>query len=179
MAVAPKKSEKPRVKGEDGEAPVPASPSIWVQLAAAFAVFIVLSVGYSYARQYFTDKSEEVPLSQIAVDIEAGKIASIQVAGDKITATYVDEAKKTSRKERESSLVQTLSDYGLAIEKLAAVKISIKDEGGGAVLGAHAAAHFGTDSFSFWRHLVSLAADEGCRHAGLYLWAIKGAACES
>ncbi len=117
-------------KAADGKPPVPAGPSIWVQLAAAFAVFIVLSVGYSYARQYFTDKSEDVPLSQIAVDIEAGKIASIQVAGDKITATYVDEAKKTSRKERESSLVQTLSDYGLTIEKLSAVKIEIKDEGG-------------------------------------------------
>ncbi len=117
-------------KGADGKPPVAGGPSIWVQLATAFAVFLVLSAGYSYARQYFEVKTEDVALSQIATDIESGKISSIEVAGDSITAIYLDETKKTSRKERESSLVQTLSDYGLTTEKLSAVKIEIKDESG-------------------------------------------------
>src|SRR3989338_3082867 len=111
MVAAPNKSEKPRKKSGEGKEPVAGGPSIWVQLAAAFAVFLVLSVGYSFVRQYFVAQSEEVPLSQIAVDIEAGNITSIQVAGDTITAIYVDKTEKTSRKEQESSLVQTLSDY--------------------------------------------------------------------
>lgn len=117
-------------KNKKTDTPPAGGPSIWVQLAAAFAVFLVLSAGYSYTRQYFVDKTEEVALSQIASDIEAGQIKSIEVAGDAITAVYLDETKKTSRKERESSLVQTLSDYSLTPEKLAAVKIEIKDEGG-------------------------------------------------
>ena len=123
------KSKQPK-KGSEGKPPAAGAPSIWVQLAAAFAVFLILSAGYSYARQYFEETPEEVPLSQIAADIEAGTIVSIEVAGDSISAVYTDETKKKSRKERESSLVQTLSDYSLTPEKLAAVKIEIKDEGG-------------------------------------------------
>ena len=125
--------EKPIVRKprEGGEKPKHTSgPSIWLQLAAAFGVFLVLSVGYSFVRQYITTQDEVVPLSQIAQDITAGTITSLDVSGDKITATYKDETRKTSRKESESSLTQTLSDYGLTPEKMASVKIEIKDEGG-------------------------------------------------
>ncbi len=121
----------PRKPREGGEKPKHTSgPSMWVQLAAAFGVFLMLSLGYSFIRQYVSGQDEVVPLSQIAQDITAGAIVSLDVSGDKITATYTDETKKTSRKESESSLTQTLSDYGLTPEKMAAVKIEIKDEGG-------------------------------------------------
>ena len=130
MAIAPQqqKNRKPRIDGP--QPPQSAGPSIWIQLAIAFAIFLVLSAGYSFARQYFAGTSEEVPLSQIAQDITAGTITSIAVSGDTITATYADASKKTSRKETESSLTQTLSDYGIAPDKLAVVKITIQDESG-------------------------------------------------
>ncbi len=105
-------------------------PSIWLQLAAAFAVFLILSAGYSFIRDYLNHQSEPVPLSQIANDITAGKITAIAVSGDTITATYADKTEKTSRKQNESSLTQTLADYQVPADKLAAVKIDIKDEGG-------------------------------------------------
>ncbi|MDO8575762.1 MAG: ATP-dependent zinc metalloprotease FtsH [bacterium] len=126
---APEKpvQRKPR---EGGQKPKQAGPSMWVQLAAAFGVFLVLSFGYSFVRQYLSSQDEVVPLSQIAQDITAGTITSLDVSGDKITATYADKTTKTSRKETESSLTQTLSDYGIAPEKLARVAIEIKDEGG-------------------------------------------------
>ena len=128
--VNPQKQFPGKRRNEDGAPVAPRGPSIWIQLAAAFAIFIVLSAGYSYARQYIGEKVEDVPLSQIASDITAGTIVSLSVAGDTITAIYQDETKKKSRKESESSLLQTLADYGLKAEKLAAVKIEIKDEGG-------------------------------------------------
>jgi len=128
MAAPGQQPRKPKV---GGETPKPAGgPSLWVQLAAAFGVFLVLSIGYSYVRQYISAQDETVPLSQIAQDITAGTITSLDVSGDKITATYADKTTKTSRKETESSLTQTLSDYGIAPEKMAVVKIEIKDEGG-------------------------------------------------
>ncbi|MDZ4227473.1 MAG: ATP-dependent zinc metalloprotease FtsH, partial [Patescibacteria group bacterium] len=96
----------------------------------ALAIFLMLSFGYSLVRQYITTEIEEVPISQIASDINAGKISSIDVSGNKITATYTDESEKVSRKETESSLTQTFSDYGLSPERMASVKISIQDEGG-------------------------------------------------
>ena len=120
----------PRKPREGGQKPKQVGPSMWVQLSAAFGVFLALSLGYSFVRQYISTQDEVVPLSQIAQDITAGTIVSLDVSGDKITATYTDETTKTSRKETESSLTQTLSDYGLTPEKMAAVKIEIKDEGG-------------------------------------------------
>src|SRR3990167_3514691 len=115
MAIPEKQlSRKPR----GGEKPKQGGgPSLWVQLAAAFGVFLVLSFGYSFVRQYISTQDESIPLSQIAQDITAGTITSLEISGDKITAIYADpsntsgQAKtKTSRKESESSLVQTLSD---------------------------------------------------------------------
>src|ERR1043166_4327854 len=84
--------------------PEQGGPSIWLQLAAAFAVFLVLSAGYSFIRDYVNQQKETIPLSQIATDITAGKITDVTVEGDSITATYSDKTEKTSRKESESSL---------------------------------------------------------------------------
>lgn len=128
MVNAPQLQKPPKTSGE-GKQPS-GGPSIWIQLASAFAIFLVLSAAYSFAREYFTDKSEAVPLSQIATDITAGNIKSIDVSGDSITATYKDDSIKTSRKETEASLTETLQAYQIAPEQLASVKIDIKDEGG-------------------------------------------------
>ncbi|MBI5470672.1 ATP-dependent zinc metalloprotease FtsH [Candidatus Kaiserbacteria bacterium] len=101
-----------------------------MQLGLALVVFLALSAGYSLVRDYVTNKSEEVPLSQIATDIDAGKITAITIEGDSLTATYSDKTTKTSRKESEASLTQTLSGFQVSPEKLGAVAIDIKDEGG-------------------------------------------------
>ena len=108
----------------------PSGPNIWLQMVIAFVIFLLLSGGYSLVRQYIASQKEEVPISQIADDITAGKIASITVEGDQITATYVDKTTKTSHKEAESSLTQTFSNYSIAPEKLATVKIQIQDQSG-------------------------------------------------
>ena len=129
MATIPEhKNQRPRKP----RAPIgaPKGPSIWVQLITAFIVFLLLSAGYSFVRQYMTTQSETVPLSQIAADIQGDKIQSISVEGDTIHATYKDKTEKTSRKETESSFTQTLANYKVAPEKIGAIKIEIKDEGG-------------------------------------------------
>ncbi len=105
-------------------------PNIWMQLGLALVVFLALSAGYSLVRDYVTNKSEEISLSQIATDIQAGKITAITVEGDAITATYADKTTKTSRKESEASLTQTLSGYQVSPSQLGKVAIDIKDEGG-------------------------------------------------
>jgi cell division protease FtsH len=131
MAEQTPQSQKPRKPRGGNPPPVQSGgPSIWIQLAAAFAVFLVLSTGYSLVREYMATQSEEVPLSQVAQDIDAGKVSSIVVQGDSITATYADKTVKISQKEAETSLTQTLVDYGIAPDKLAAVKVTIQDQSG-------------------------------------------------
>ena len=111
-------------------APVPQGPNLWMQLSAAFAVFLVISVGYSLVREYVTTQDEVVPISQIAADITSGSIVSIKVEGDQVTATYADKSVKTSRKESQSALTDTLSKFNIPAERLSAVKIAVEDEGG-------------------------------------------------
>ncbi|PIR82822.1 cell division protein FtsH [Candidatus Kaiserbacteria bacterium CG10_big_fil_rev_8_21_14_0_10_59_10] len=101
-----------------------------MQLAIAFAIFLVLSAGYSFVRQYVEGEDEEVPLSQIAADIVLGHVDTITVEGNNIEALYHDETVKTSRKENEASLTQTLANYGLTPEQIASVRIEVQDEGG-------------------------------------------------
>jgi cell division protease FtsH len=108
----------------------PQGPSIWVQLAIAAVVFLVLSAGYSAVRDYIAQQNETVPISQVVSDIEADKISSITVEGDTVTAAYTDGTTKTSHKETEDSLTQTLVNYGVPAEKISAVKITVQDQSG-------------------------------------------------
>lgn len=110
--------------------PQPEGPGIWMQLAVAFAVFLVLSAGYSAVRQYFENQSEEIALSQLANDLREGKVESIVVEGNTIEATYQDNSAKTSQKESEAPLTETLARYGLTSEQIARVRIEVKDQGG-------------------------------------------------
>src|SRR5262249_45344605 len=73
---------------------------------------------------------EQVSLSQIADDITAGKISTIAVEGDTVTAKYDDGTTKVSHKESENSLSQSFANLGIAPDKLAAVKITVEDQSG-------------------------------------------------
>ena len=109
----------------------PQGPGIWTQmLIAAFIVLFVIPVGYSAVRQYISTQDQNVPLSQVVNDLTAGKITGIVVEGDQITATYADKSTKISQKETEISFTQTLAQYSVPADKIAAVKIDIKEQTG-------------------------------------------------
>ncbi len=129
MAESSEKSEKKK-KGKPPVLPQPQGAGIWVQLAIAFAVFLLLSAGYSVVREYFSNPPEEIALSQLAIDIRDDKVSEISVEGETVNATYKDESKKTTKKEGEDALTETLTRYGLSAEKLASIKIVIGDQGG-------------------------------------------------
>src|SRR5262245_26095659 len=108
-------SDTPK-KGKKGKKPIvplPQGPGIWTQVIIAFAIILVLSGAYTAVREYWLKSTETVPLSQIAADIEAGNVSELVIAGDTIKANYTDGSKKESRKETETSLTDTLSNYGL------------------------------------------------------------------
>ena len=124
----PKPEKKRRGKRQIPQ--LPERPGIWMQLAIAFAIFLVLSGAYSALREYWLDSTEEVPLSQIAADIGSGKVQELTIAGDTIEASYNDGSKKESRKETEASFTETLANYGLTPEQFAGVKVTVGDQGG-------------------------------------------------
>jgi len=76
----------------------------------------------------------EIPISELAGDVSAGEVKKITVEGEKLQIVYNDESTKESKKEVESSLSQTLYNYGVDKESLAIVEIAIKNPSGAMVV---------------------------------------------
>ena len=100
-------------------------------IAGSLLIFFALVMLYTYIAQ----PKEQVPvltITELAADISAGKVQAISVLDDDLTVTYIDETKKDSKKEAQSSLTETLSNLGVPIDKLALVKIeNVTDSGFG------------------------------------------------
>jgi cell division protease FtsH len=76
------------------------------------------------------DKKEEIAFSQVAADVRSGAISAIEVSGNKLTLTYADGIEKTSMKDPDQGISESLALYGTTPEELARVSIGIKSESG-------------------------------------------------
>ena len=104
--------------------------SFWMQVGIVFLMMMLLLAGYGVISEQLGKSSESVPLSQIAADVTAGTVKTITVSGDDINAVYKDDTTKTSKKESEASLSETLYNYGVKPADLATVSLEIKEPGG-------------------------------------------------
>lgn len=129
------KNEKNKGKGKGKKGPqglfggMPTGGQFFSNLLTAVLVFLIISTLYS---TIVGNKNavKEVPVSQIAQDITSGLVKKVVVSGEAIDAEYLDGSKKTSKKEIESSLSQTLVNYGVTTEKLSKVEVEVKNESG-------------------------------------------------
>jgi len=74
-----------------------------------------------------TTKKEEISLSQLVSEINADKVSKIVVKGESLEITFKDNSQKTAKKEAETALSQTLSNYGVSKDALNGVAIDIQD----------------------------------------------------
>jgi len=93
------------------------------------AIFVLLIVVYVLISTT-TKPPETISLSQIASDIATSKVKEIKVEGNLLSITYADGVKKTAKKEFESSLSESLKNYGVKDESLGKVNITVGEEGG-------------------------------------------------
>lgn len=70
---------------------------------------------------------KNIALNELATQINDGGVKEIMVEGDVLNITLTDDTKEKSRKEAESSLSESLTNYGVNPEKLRGVNISISD----------------------------------------------------
>ncbi|MDB5204721.1 MAG: ftsH [Candidatus Taylorbacteria bacterium] len=94
-----------------------------------FVFLGILVVSYPYLTST-SDKKTDVNLSELARDIKEAKVTSLTVEGDTVTAKYADSTEKTSKKEVESSLSQTMFNYGVTGDELSKVNIDVKSDTG-------------------------------------------------
>lgn len=89
---------------------------------------LILSV-YSTASDSIT-KTPVTSVSELAHDIKIGNISKIAVEGDDLAVTYKDESVKKTKKEVETSLSQTLINYGVTSDDLSKILIDVRDPSG-------------------------------------------------
>ena len=77
------------------------------------------------------DKLTKIAISQLSQEISQGKIKELIITGDNIKILYKDGTQAQSRKEKEIALSESLKNYGLSPEKMAQVKITIRDDSSG------------------------------------------------
>ncbi|MDB5189629.1 MAG: ftsH [Parcubacteria group bacterium] len=129
-----KKPTKPEVKkGKDGKKVpgffTPGGPGFVGNLLSAVLIFLVLISIYTLVTTT-NDAKKQIPLSQVAADVQAGAISTIKISGNDLNLTYIDGTKKTSVKEASTGLSETLATFGTTPEQLSKVAISIEGEAG-------------------------------------------------
>jgi cell division protease FtsH len=98
-------------------------------LITAFLIFMILAAGYSFLIDNLNE-IEEISLSGLVAEINEGNVEEIIVKEDSLEVKFQDDVIKESKKERESSLSQTLMNYGVSSEKLEEITLKVEDPSG-------------------------------------------------
>ncbi len=94
-------------------------------IAIIMMIFLLIS-GIMILYNAPTQKPSEISLSELATQINEGKVKSVEVSNNDLAIELADGTKEKSFKESQSSLTQTLDNYDVDKEKLKGVQIEIK-----------------------------------------------------
>ncbi len=113
-------------KGKKGKKESKFSGSIM----GAILIFMLITALYLTLTGATKKSTPEISISDLAKNVTEGTVKKIVVAGEELTVTYTNDEVKKSKKETESSLSQTLFNYGVKPEVLSKTTIEIKNESG-------------------------------------------------
>lgn len=98
-------------------------------LTPYFFLFLLL-FGIVILYQGPDQKTKDVSLNELVNQINNDQVDTITVEANKLAIVLRDKTKEKASKENESSLTETLTNYGVNNEKLAAVNITVKEPSG-------------------------------------------------
>ncbi|MEA3399031.1 MAG: ATP-dependent zinc metalloprotease FtsH [Patescibacteria group bacterium] len=104
-------------------------PKFGQQLIYALFIFISITLIYSLLSNPDQD-IKNITISDVSRGIVNEEIEKIEVAGENITVYFKDETVGKTKKEVESSLSETLTNYGVTSEQISNISIEIKKESG-------------------------------------------------
>ena len=96
-------------------------------LLIALALFLVIAAIFTMYDSPL-DEPEIIPLSNLAAEINEEKIQSIEVQGNDLKVIQKDGTEQTALKEAESSLSESLTNFGVNTNKLNQLEIIYKEE---------------------------------------------------
>jgi len=104
-------------------------PNFSGSIAGAILIFMVITALYLVISG-LPKASPEVSISDLAKSVSVGDVKKIVVEGGDLTITYKNADVKHAKKEVETSLSQTLANYGVKGDALANTEIEVKNESG-------------------------------------------------
>ena len=107
----------------------PKKPNIINQIIIAIFIFISITMIYTIVAKT-PSKVKDLTISDVASGVSTGTILKIEVSGGDINVSFKDGTTGKAKKEIETSLSTTLSNYGVTPAELSTTPIEIKDETG-------------------------------------------------
>lgn len=95
-------------------------------LLILFAVFLLIAAAFSFFGGD-PDQIEQVSISQVADEVNNGRVERIEVTEDNLTVFLKDGNEQQSIKEREVALSETLNNYGVDPNRLKEIRIDVKE----------------------------------------------------
>lgn len=122
---------EPKEKGRGGDGrepkrPIP-GPQISKNIGIVLFVFMIITAAYILFSGSGTEQ-KTLSISELAKSVTAGEVKSIDVQDDTLTVTMTDGTEAVAKKEVEASLSETLKNYGVTTEKIAATEITITED---------------------------------------------------
>src|SRR3989338_190493 len=95
----------------------------------AFLIFLIISGLFTLLNNQ-AEKAEVISLSRLVEQINLEQVNRIVIRGDKLEIELKNGDKKTTAKEKEISLTESLKNYGVDPEKLKLANLDVKEESG-------------------------------------------------
>lgn len=102
--------------------------SLFKNLAYILLAFIVISALFSLFQS--EQQPEQVTISQLAKEIKDGQVKNISVSENQLEIVLTNDTIQEAKKETEAPLTETLKNYGVLEENLAAISLEIKEASG-------------------------------------------------
>lgn len=109
--------------------PTPKAPNIMNQIMVAVFIFIAITIAYTLVAKN-KEEVKSLTISDVAKSVTEGTVTKIIVSGGDIEVSFKDGTKGEAKKEVESSLSETLFNYGVTPVEISATPIEIKSESG-------------------------------------------------
>lgn len=103
------------------------TPNLMNQIIIAVLIFFSITLAYTLISTK-KDTVKDLTISDVAKSISDGSVEKIIISGENININFKDGLKGKAKKETESSLSETLSNYGLSGEQISATPIEIKNQ---------------------------------------------------
>ena len=117
--------KEPKNKGKKGKK----NPNFSGNILGALFIFMTITALYLLVSGGIKEE-QQVSITDLAKSVTAGEVKNISVEGEDLTITYKDASVKKAKKETESSLSETLANYGVKPEALNAVDIKVQSNTG-------------------------------------------------